>query len=92
MGNGDLRFKGCSLDSTKFWPFVPAVSEVESTKGSGDCLPKLNYQNCRSDKATSSIVRLNGTIDSTVAEGSRGECRENTHRSNLLLRASEQHS
>ncbi|XP_030137297.4 C-myc promoter-binding protein isoform X2 [Taeniopygia guttata] len=48
-----------------------SLSEVESTKGSGDCLPKLNYQNCRSDKATSSIVRLNGTIDSTVAEGSR---------------------
>ncbi|NWT99277.1 MYCPP protein, partial [Urocynchramus pylzowi] len=48
-----------------------SLSEVESTKGSGDCLPKLNYQNSRSDKATSSIVRLNGTIDSTVAEGSR---------------------
>ncbi|XP_031361572.1 C-myc promoter-binding protein isoform X4 [Lonchura striata] len=48
-----------------------SLSEVESTKGSGDCLPKLNYQNCRSDKATSSIVRLNGTIDSSVAEGSR---------------------
>ncbi|XP_030810936.1 C-myc promoter-binding protein isoform X2 [Camarhynchus parvulus] len=46
-------------------------SEVESTKGSGDCLPKLNYQNSGNDKATSSIVRLNGTIDSTVAEGSR---------------------
>ncbi|RLW03830.1 hypothetical protein DV515_00006496 [Chloebia gouldiae] len=48
-----------------------SLSEVESTKGSGDCLPKLNYQSSRSDKATSSIVRLNGTIDSTTAEGSR---------------------
>ncbi|NWT68522.1 MYCPP protein, partial [Prunella himalayana] len=50
-----------------------SLSEVESTKGSGDCLPKLNYQNSREDKAASSIVRLNGTIDSTVAEGSRGD-------------------
>ncbi|NWZ07012.1 MYCPP protein, partial [Agelaius phoeniceus] len=51
-----------------------SLSEVESTKGSGDCLPKLNYQNSGNDKGTSSIVRLNGTIDSTVAEGSRAPC------------------
>ncbi|NWR96714.1 MYCPP protein, partial [Motacilla alba] len=50
-----------------------SLSEVESTKGSGDCLPKLNYQNSSNDKATSSIVRLNGAIDNTVAEGSRGD-------------------
>ncbi|NXB84802.1 MYCPP protein, partial [Vidua chalybeata] len=50
-----------------------SLSEVESTKGSGDCLPKLNYQSSSNDKATSSIVRLNGTIDSTMAEGSRGD-------------------
>uniref|UniRef100_A0A8C5JH23 DENN domain containing 4A n=1 Tax=Junco hyemalis TaxID=40217 RepID=A0A8C5JH23_JUNHY len=48
-----------------------SLSEVESTKGSGDCLPKLNYQNSGNDKATSSIVRLNGTIGSAVAQGSR---------------------
>ncbi|RMB94237.1 hypothetical protein DUI87_29043 [Hirundo rustica rustica] len=48
-----------------------SLSEVESTKGSGDCLPKLNYQNSRSDKAASSIVRLNGTVDDAVAQGSR---------------------
>ncbi|NXO36333.1 MYCPP protein, partial [Locustella ochotensis] len=48
-----------------------SLSEVESTKGSGDCLPKLNYQSSRNDKAASSIVRLNGTVDNTVAEGSR---------------------
>ncbi|NWS92358.1 MYCPP protein, partial [Toxostoma redivivum] len=48
-----------------------SLSEVESTKGSGDCLPKLNYQNSSNDKATSSIVRLNGTVDNTVAQGSR---------------------
>lgn len=77
MGNGDLIY-GLFLDSTKLCPFLSAVSEVESTKGSGDCLPKLNYQNSRNDKATSSIVRLNGTVDNSVAEGSRGECRENT--------------
>ncbi|XP_064577865.1 C-myc promoter-binding protein isoform X2 [Zonotrichia leucophrys gambelii] len=48
-----------------------SLSEVESTKGSGDCLPKLNYQSSGKDKAASSIVRLNGTIGSTVAQGSR---------------------
>ncbi|XP_004943954.2 C-myc promoter-binding protein isoform X2 [Gallus gallus] len=47
-----------------------SLSEVESAKGSGDCLPKLNYHNSNNDKGTSSIVRLNGTIDNTVAEAS----------------------
>uniref|UniRef100_A0A8C2UEV1 DENN domain containing 4A n=1 Tax=Coturnix japonica TaxID=93934 RepID=A0A8C2UEV1_COTJA len=47
-----------------------SLSEVESAKGSGDCLPKLNYHNSNNDKATSSIVRLNGTIDNTAAEAS----------------------
>ncbi|KAM7102598.1 C-myc promoter-binding protein isoform 2-T5 [Ciconia maguari] len=46
------------------------VSEVESAKGSGDCLPKLNYQNSSNAKAASSIVRLNGTVDNTVREAS----------------------
>uniref|UniRef100_A0A8C9L6J5 DENN domain containing 4A n=1 Tax=Pavo cristatus TaxID=9049 RepID=A0A8C9L6J5_PAVCR len=45
-----------------------SLSEVESAKGSGDCLPKLNYHNSKNGKASSSIVRLNGTIDSAVAE------------------------
>lgn len=49
------------------------MSEVESAKGSGDCLPKLNYQNSSNAKAASSIVRLNGTVDNTVAEASTGE-------------------
>ncbi|XP_065544085.1 C-myc promoter-binding protein isoform X2 [Lathamus discolor] len=47
-----------------------SLSEVESTKGSGDCLPKLNYQNSSNAKTASSIVRLNGTVDSTVEEAS----------------------
>lgn len=51
------------------------MSEVESAKGSGDCLPKLNYQNSSNAKAASSIVRLNGTVDNTVAEASTGELR-----------------
>ncbi|NWW37500.1 MYCPP protein, partial [Panurus biarmicus] len=50
-----------------------SLSEVESTKGSGDCLPKLNYHNSSRAKASSSIVRLNGTVDKSVAEGSRGD-------------------
>ncbi|NXK93866.1 MYCPP protein, partial [Formicarius rufipectus] len=51
-----------------------SLSEVESTKGSGDCLPKLNYHNSNHDKAASSIVRLNGTVGSSVAQGSRAPC------------------
>ncbi|KAM9275842.1 C-myc promoter-binding protein isoform 3-T5 [Morus bassanus] len=47
-----------------------SLSEVESAKGSGDCLPKLNYRNSSNAKAASSIVRLNGTVDNTVAETS----------------------
>ncbi|EMP36013.1 C-myc promoter-binding protein [Chelonia mydas] len=52
------------------------VSETESAKGSGDCLSKLNYQNSSSTsiqvaKATSNIVRLNGTIDN--ADSTAGE-------------------
>ncbi|KAF1463054.1 C-myc promoter-binding protein, partial [Megadyptes antipodes antipodes] len=50
-----------------------SLSEVESAKGSGDCLPKLNYQNSSNAKAASSIVRLNGTVDNTVAEASTGD-------------------
>ncbi|KAH1183490.1 hypothetical protein KIL84_014106 [Mauremys mutica] len=57
-----------------------SLSETESAKGSGDCLPNLNYQNSSSTsiqvaKATSNIVRLNGTIDnadSTAGEVSTG--------------------
>ncbi|XP_021263570.1 C-myc promoter-binding protein [Numida meleagris] len=45
-----------------------SLSEAESAKESGDCLPKRNYHNSSNDKATSSIVRLNGTIDNTAAE------------------------
>uniref|UniRef100_A0A669PGB7 DENN domain containing 4A n=1 Tax=Phasianus colchicus TaxID=9054 RepID=A0A669PGB7_PHACC len=58
--------------SGTFFPSLFILSEVESAKGSGDCLPKLNYLNSNNDKATSSIVRLNGTIDNTVAEASTG--------------------
>ncbi|NXW50011.1 MYCPP protein, partial [Nyctiprogne leucopyga] len=47
-----------------------SLSEVESAKGSGDCLPKLDYQNATNAKAASNIVRLNGTVDNTVAEAS----------------------
>ncbi|KAM7152328.1 C-myc promoter-binding protein isoform 1-T3 [Macrochelys suwanniensis] len=53
-----------------------SLSETESAKGSGDCLPKLNYQNSSSTsiqvaKVTSNIVRLNGTIDN--ADSTAGE-------------------
>ncbi|CAM5145876.1 unnamed protein product [Eretmochelys imbricata] len=53
-----------------------SLSETESAKGSGDCLSKLNYQNSSSTsiqvaKATSNIVRLNGTIDN--ADSTAGE-------------------
>ncbi|NXS60688.1 MYCPP protein, partial [Brachypteracias leptosomus] len=50
-----------------------SLSEVESGKGSGDCLPKLNYQSSSDTKAASSIVRLNGAVDNTAAEATTGE-------------------
>ncbi|KFP34021.1 C-myc promoter-binding protein [Colius striatus] len=56
-----------------------SLSEVESVKGSGDCLPKLNYQNSSDGNATSSIVRLNGTVDNTVAEASTGKLKTLFH-------------
>ncbi|NWJ04325.1 MYCPP protein, partial [Crypturellus undulatus] len=49
-----------------------SLSEVESTKGSGDCLPKLNYQNSSNAEPASSIVRLNGSVDNTVTDVSAG--------------------
>ncbi|NWS69214.1 MYCPP protein, partial [Crotophaga sulcirostris] len=50
-----------------------SLSEVESTKEAGDCLPKPNDQNSSNAKAASSIVRLNGTVDNTIAEANTGE-------------------
>lgn len=38
------------------------VSEVESGKGSGDCLPELNYHNSNNAKPCSRIVRSNDTV------------------------------
>uniref|UniRef100_A0A8C2UDK3 DENN domain containing 4A n=1 Tax=Coturnix japonica TaxID=93934 RepID=A0A8C2UDK3_COTJA len=64
------NFKLSCFDLKDLCSFLCTVSEVESAKGSGDCLPKLNYHNSNNDKATSSIVRLNGTIDNTAAEAS----------------------
>ncbi|XP_054858256.1 C-myc promoter-binding protein isoform X2 [Eublepharis macularius] len=39
-----------------------SLSEVESGKGSGDCLPALNYQHSSSVKRASRIVRVNSAI------------------------------
>lgn len=52
------------------------VSEVESGKGSGDCLPSLNYQNSNRAKPASRIVRLNdkiGKVADTAGEIGRGK-------------------
>ncbi|NXE50627.1 MYCPP protein, partial [Casuarius casuarius] len=65
-----------------------SLSEVESTKGSGDCLPKLNYQNSSNAKPTSSIVRLNGTVDNTVTEVSTGEWKRKWSSVGLLFTSS----
>uniref|UniRef100_A0A8C8B998 DENN domain containing 4A n=1 Tax=Otus sunia TaxID=257818 RepID=A0A8C8B998_9STRI len=54
--NGNLRPKLSCFDSKELCPLLFTVSEVESAKGSGDCLPKLNYQNSSNEKAASSIV------------------------------------
>uniref|UniRef100_A0A8C9EU34 DENN domain containing 4A n=1 Tax=Pavo cristatus TaxID=9049 RepID=A0A8C9EU34_PAVCR len=71
VGKSYFRNLSC-FDLKDLCSFLRAVSEVESAKGSGDCLPKLNYHNSKNGKASSSIVRLNGTIDSAVAEASTG--------------------
>ncbi|XP_015282626.1 PREDICTED: C-myc promoter-binding protein [Gekko japonicus] len=39
-----------------------SLSEVESGKGSGDCLPALNYQHSNSVKHTSRIVRVKSAV------------------------------
>ncbi|XP_062998526.1 C-myc promoter-binding protein [Elgaria multicarinata webbii] len=39
-----------------------SLSEIESGKGSGDCLPALNYQNSNNVKPESRIVRISNTI------------------------------
>ncbi|KAJ6662861.1 hypothetical protein lerEdw1_011065 [Lerista edwardsae] len=39
-----------------------SLSEVESGKGSGDCLPELNYHNSNNAKPCSRIVRSNDTV------------------------------
>uniref|UniRef100_A0A8D2LUP6 DENN domain containing 4A n=1 Tax=Varanus komodoensis TaxID=61221 RepID=A0A8D2LUP6_VARKO len=39
-----------------------SVSEIESGKGSGECLPALNYQNSSNDKTASRIVRISDAI------------------------------
>lgn len=56
-----------------------SLSESESTKGSADCLPKLNYQ------SSSSIVRSSGT-NNNGADKISGESTEST--SELLLLSS----
>ncbi|XP_004578023.2 C-myc promoter-binding protein isoform X1 [Ochotona princeps] len=56
-----------------------SLSESESTKGSTDCLPKINLQ------SSSNIVRLNGTGNNS-ADKISGENRENTPE--MLLRSS----
>ncbi|XP_033023860.1 C-myc promoter-binding protein [Lacerta agilis] len=53
--NGEQKEEKKESDSS-------SLSEVESGKGSGDCLPSLNYQNSHRAKPASRIVRLNDKI------------------------------
>ncbi|XP_061451053.1 C-myc promoter-binding protein isoform X2 [Rhineura floridana] len=53
--NAELKEEKKESDSS-------SLSEVESGKGSGDCLPSLNYQNSNRAKPASRIVRLNNKI------------------------------
>ncbi|XP_063170481.1 C-myc promoter-binding protein isoform X1 [Candoia aspera] len=54
QNSGDQRDEKKESDSS-------SLSEIESAKGSGDCLPALNYQNSSCAKLGSRIVRINGT-------------------------------
>ncbi|XP_029140451.1 C-myc promoter-binding protein-like, partial [Protobothrops mucrosquamatus] len=52
-----------------------SLSEIESGKGSGDCLPALNYQNSNCVTLGSRIVRVNdttGKISDGTGDGSAG--------------------
>uniref|UniRef100_A0A8C0Z739 DENN domain containing 4A n=1 Tax=Canis lupus familiaris TaxID=9615 RepID=A0A8C0Z739_CANLF len=52
---GDISTEEIQEEKDKKGSDSSSLSESESTKGSADCLPKLNYQ------SSSSIVRLSGT-------------------------------
>ncbi|KAJ7311123.1 hypothetical protein JRQ81_006725, partial [Phrynocephalus forsythii] len=53
--NGEQKEEKKESDSS-------SLSEIESGKGSGDCLPALNYQNSSSTKPASRIVRVSDRI------------------------------
>lgn len=62
MFSGPLLRENSAPDKFLHVTFVTTVSEVESGKGSGDCLPELNYQNSNSAKLCSRIVRSKDAI------------------------------
>ncbi|XP_036910059.1 C-myc promoter-binding protein isoform X6 [Sturnira hondurensis] len=68
---GDTSTEDIQEEKDKKGSDSSSLSESESTKGSADCLPKLNYQ------SSSSIVRLSGT-DNNTADKSSGENTEST--------------
>nr|XP_056721810.1 C-myc promoter-binding protein [Euleptes europaea] len=57
--NGEAKEEKKESDSS-------SLSEAESGKGSGDCLPALNYQHSNNVKHTSRIVRVNSAISKAV--------------------------
>ncbi|XP_029420863.1 C-myc promoter-binding protein isoform X5 [Nannospalax galili] len=66
---GVAQFKRALKKHTQLSQTTVSVSENESTKGSTDCLPTLNYQ------SSSSIVRLSGANNNS-ADKMPGECIE----------------
>uniref|UniRef100_A0A8P0TCG7 DENN domain containing 4A n=1 Tax=Canis lupus familiaris TaxID=9615 RepID=A0A8P0TCG7_CANLF len=76
---GDISTEEIQEEKDKKGSDSSSLSESESTKGSADCLPKLNYQ------SSSSIVRLSGT-NNNGADKISGESTEST--SKLLLLSS----
>ncbi|XP_053128522.1 C-myc promoter-binding protein isoform X2 [Hemicordylus capensis] len=65
QGNAAVRKNGEQKDEKKESD-SSSLSEVESGKGSGDCLPALNYQNSSSAKPSSRIVRITNTVGKMV--------------------------
>ncbi|XP_020661333.3 C-myc promoter-binding protein isoform X1 [Pogona vitticeps] len=78
--NGEQKEEKKESDSS-------SLSEIESGKGSGDCLPALNYQNSSSASPASRIVRVSdrfGKIGDTTTESSAGllfSCFEDNNKS-----------
>ncbi|KAM6426019.1 C-myc promoter-binding protein isoform 2-T2 [Liasis olivaceus] len=70
QNSGDQRDEKKESDSS-------SLSEIESGKGSGDCLPALNYQNSSCAKLGSRIVRISDTTGK-ISDATRDSATESS--------------